>query len=130
MAGPVPQKLREIMYTNPMASFDGIPIFGITQCEPDTEIFAGTGRSMGGKGRFDFVAAKNMWRVETTYIPLDKVNALYNHLVEISWSWGDWWCWLMGPQEVTVRARIENFRRRPLGKIPDLVAMSFTVVEQ
>lgn len=130
MAGPVPQRLSEIMYTNHMASFDGIPIFGITQCEPETEIIAGTGRTGGAIGRFDFVGVKNTWRVETTYIPIDKVMQLYDYLMSISWSWGDWWCWLLGPPGTTVRARIENFRRRPLSKAPNLVAMSFTVIEQ
>lgn len=132
MAAPVPPLLSAARFGPALATFDEMEIPGITRCEPSRREIASTEETAAGKGRFDFVASKRTWRVETTHLPLVTIQTLEDYLeIEKSWGWGDWWCWRMGERgTITVRARITEWQERPLDGAPHLWAVSFTVIEQ
>jgi len=115
-----------------LATFDDKDIPGINRCEPSEREIGGASETASGKGRFDIVASKRQWRVETTHLELATVNDLYEYLRnEKMWGWGDWWCWRMGERgTITVRARITEWQERPLDGAPHLWAVFFTVIEQ
>lgn len=131
MPAPVPPLLSVARFGPALATFDEMEIPGITRCEPSRREIASTEETAAGKGRFDFVASKRTWRVETTHLPLAIVQSLEDYLISIGWGWGDWWCWRISTSKgSTVRARISEWQERPLERAPHLWAVSFAVIEQ
>lgn len=117
------------MIASATATFDGIDIPRIFEMDREPIVIADITRTAGGKERMDVVAVKGRWSFRTRPIPATSAAVLWNHLGDVLWRYGDYWCDEFGDPSNTVRARMELRESRSY-RLPTHRELTLTVIEQ
>ncbi|HOA52415.1 MAG TPA: hypothetical protein PKI05_09160 [Thermogutta sp.] len=115
-----------------IATFDGIPIHKINEIETSIKEMADVQRTPIGLERRDVAGPpKRVWRVTTSPLHITLITPLEDHLWEIWWGYGEWWCWDL-PKNTTVEARIDagSWKKSTIRGLYDHRILSFTVIER